>query len=408
MDRRADVWAFGAVLYEMLTGQRAFIGDDVSLTLAKVLERDPSWESLPDSTPPSVRNVLQRCLDKDPRRRVQAAGDVRLALEGAFETTVSTASDLTAAPTLQLWQRPIPLAVTVLGLVVLTGLAVWGVMRPTDPVALSVRRFALDIGAARPIPLVGVHAMPAWSPDGTQLVYAANVSGTHQLYLRTFDDLEARPIDGTEDAYEPFFSPDGDWVGFSNVAKELKKVSVRGGTPLTLCECSGLGGGTWLPDGTVIVTDYLFGGSSSLFLVPEAGGTPEPLTTHDSESGEVSHLWPHALPGGTAVLFTMTRGPDVNTSHVAVLSLDTGEQHVVVEGGFNARYVPTGHLVFGRQGALWGVPFDLDRLVTTGPEEVLLQPLSVCHGQRCSSRVDMGKLVAVVSTTTCHPIASGS
>ena len=378
VDKRADIWAFGVVLYEMLTGQRAFIGDDVSLTLAKVLERDPSWESLPDSTPPSVRNVLQRCLDKDPRRRVQAAGDVRLALEGAFETTGSTASDLTAAPTLQLWQRPIPLAVTVLGLVVLTGLAVWSVMRPTDPVALSVRRFALDIGAATPIPIAGVHAMPAWSPDGTRLVYAANLSGTHQLYLRTFDELEARPIAGTEGAFEPFFSPDGDWVGFSDVvSEELKKVSVRGGAPLTLCDCAGIGGATWLPDGTIIVTDHLFGGSSSLFLVPEAGGTPEPLTTHDSESGEVSHLWPHALPGGTAVLFTMTRGPDANTSRVAVLSLDTGEQHIVVEGGFNARYVPTGHLVFGRQGALWGVPFDLDRLVTSGPEEVLLQGIEV-------------------------------
>ena len=317
VDRRTDIWAFGAVVFEMLTGVKPFPGDDVSQTLARVIDRDPEWDALPAALTPVLDTYLHRCLEKDPRQRVRDIGDVRLAMEGAFETTVSTAFDLTTAPTLQLWQRPIPLAVAVLGLVVLTGLAVWSVMRPTDPGALSVRRFALDIGAARPIPFVGVHAMPAWSPDGTRLAYSANLSGTHQLYLRTLDELEARPIAGTEGAFEPFFSPDGDWVGFSNLTEELKKVSVRGGTPLTLCECSGNGGGTWLPDGTIIVTDFLFGGSSSLFLVPEAGGTPEPLTTHDSESGEVSHLWPHALPGGTAVLFTMTRGPDVSRGAVS-------------------------------------------------------------------------------------------
>ena len=226
--------------------------------------------------------------------------------------------------------------------------------------------------------------MLAWSPDGTRLVYAANLTGrSQQLYVRDLDDLEARPLDGTENAYEPFFSPDGEWVvGFftptSMTTGELKRVAVGGGTPLTLCECHPPAGATWLEDGTIILTHVAADGAGqTVHRLPEAGGTPELLTTPDTERGERYHFWPHALPGGTDLLFTIGRGPDVNTASVAVLSLETGEQHVVIEGGFNARYVPTGHLVFARDGALWGVPFDLDRLATTGPEEVVLQGIEV-------------------------------
>ena len=387
--KQADVWAFGAVLYEMLTGLEPFAGDDASDTLALVLKFEPEWDAVPSDAPLRVRQLIQTCLQKDPKQRVQAMGDVRLAMEGAFETAVPIPTEPTAVPQLQVWQRPIPLAVAALGLVVIIGLAVWSATRPTDPPAESIRRFAIDLGPASPIPLGNVHAMPTWSPDGTRLVYAANLTGTPQLYLRALDELEAHPITGTEGAYEPFFSPDGEWVGFftptSLLSGELKRVSVGGGTPLTLCECYPPTGATWLADGTIIATSFLAGGGGwTLHRIPEAGGTPELLTTPDVESGEFAHLWPHALPGGTDVLFTiMTNGDggvtrlDANTARLAVLSLDTGEYHVVIEGGYNARYVPTGHLVFGRQGALWGVPFDLNRLVTTGPEAVLLQSIEV-------------------------------
>ena len=381
VDKRADIWSFGVVLFEMLTGTRAFEGDDVSLTLSAVLQREPEWEVLPLNIPHGLDTYLRRCLQKDPRQRVQAIGDVRLAMEGAFETTVSTPSEPTATPMVHVWQRPIPLAIGALGLIALTGLGVWSVMRPTDPPAESVRRFALDIGPASPILVANVHAMPAWSPDGTRLVYAANIAGTHQLYLRTLDDLEARPLEGTENAYDPVFSLDGEWVGFSTPtglsSGEFKRVAVRGGTPLTLCECYPPAGATWLADGTIILPHLPEGSAPTLHRIPETGGTPEPVATLDAQNGELGHLWPHALPGGTDVLFTIVTSQSANASRVAVLSLDTGEQHVVIEGGFNARYVPTGHLVFGRQGALWGVPFDLDRLATTGPEEVLLQGIEV-------------------------------
>ena len=205
VDRRADIWAFGVVLYEMLSGRKPFPGDDVSQTLARVIETEPDWDALPATLSSHLDTYLRRCFQKDPRQRVRDIGDVRLAMEGAFETTAAVSSEPTASPTLQLWQRPLPATLTAMGLVVVTGLAVWSATRPVDPPAESVRRFALDIGPASPVPLASVHAMPAWSPDGTRLVYAASVAGTHQLYLRSLDDPEARPIDGTENAYGPFF-----------------------------------------------------------------------------------------------------------------------------------------------------------------------------------------------------------
>ena len=388
VDKKSDIWAFGAVLYEMLSGRRPFEGRDVSEVLGAVLRLEPDWDALPADAPPRVSTLVRRCVEKEPKQRLHDMADVRLAMEGAFETTVRTGDEPVAVPHLQLWQRPLPATLAVLGLVALTGLGVWSATRPTDPPTDLVRRFALDIGQASPIPLIGLHAMPVWSPDGTQLVYAANVAGTHQLYLRTLDDLEPRPIDGTEGAYWPFFSPGGEWVGFFTASAEedgeLKRVALRGGTPLTLCECFPPFGATWLADGTIIVS-RLAGDARrapTLHRIPEAGGTPEPLATLDAENGEVSHTWPHAMPGGTDVLFTIRTSQDADAARdvgrsLAVLSLDTGEQHVVVEGAYNGRYLPTGHLVFGRQGALWGVPFDLETLATTGPEEVLLQDVEV-------------------------------
>ena len=379
VDKRADVWAFGCVLYEMLTGQRPFVGDDVSDTLAAVLRAEVDLDALPEAIPARLRQIVRRCLQKDPKQRLHDIADLRLAMAGAFETTVTAPSEQVVVPKLQLWQQPLSVALIVILVAMGTGLTVWSLIGSGGTTSLPLRRFALDLGPARPIFVANVRAMPAWSPDGTRLVYAANLTDTPQLYLRALDELDVQLIAGTENAYEPFFSPDGEWVGFFETgSRELRRVSVRGGTALTLCECYPPAGATWLPDGTIIFTHDPTGGTvAALFRIPEAGGSPEPLTTLDAESGEVVHLWPHALPGGTAVLFSIVSDLDVNTSRVAVLSLDTGEQHVVVESGYNARYVPTGHLIFARQGALWGVPFDVDQLATTGPEEVVLQGIEL-------------------------------
>ena len=202
VDKRADIWAFGCVLYEMLTGQRAFQGEDVSLTLASVMKSDVNVTTLPHDLPANVRTVLRRCLEKDPSQRVRDIGDVRLAMEGVFESTGSAPAESTAALHPQVWLRPIPAIISALALVIITGLAVWALMRSAPAAPDAVTRFPIvlpsDFGSS-------THSQIALSSDGTRLVYAAN----DQLYLRGMDQMEAAPIRGTEGAVEPFFSPDG-------------------------------------------------------------------------------------------------------------------------------------------------------------------------------------------------------
>ncbi len=260
VDRRADVWSFAVVLYEMLTGKRLFEGETASHVLASVLKTEPDWTALPTDTPAVLWRLLRRCLAKDRRQRLQHIGDARLEVTDA-QTGADMIDGRDATTTrLQTWQRPI-LAIAVLGLMVLTGLGVWSATRPADPPLEPVRRFALDIGPTTPIPAAGMRVMPAWSPDGTRLVYAANLAGTTQLYVRDLADLEARPVAGTENVQQFFFSPEGDWIAFS--AEEFKKVSMRGGRPLTLCSCLTAGGGAWLTDGTIIFPRSTSGVASS-------------------------------------------------------------------------------------------------------------------------------------------------
>ena len=205
VDGRADIWAFGAVLYEMLSGQRLFQGDDVSLTLAKVLEKEPTWEALPGTAPPRMANLLQRCLQKDPRQRVQAIGDVRLAMEGAFETTVSAPAGVVAVPQLQIWQRPIPATLVALVLVAITGLAVWTLklspLQPPPPVS----RTAVSVPPSVPVAPTLSHSDVTISADGSRVVYQA---AGDVFYVRLLDQLEGAPLRGTEGAAQPFLSPE--------------------------------------------------------------------------------------------------------------------------------------------------------------------------------------------------------
>jgi serine/threonine-protein kinase len=218
----------------------------------------------------------------------------------------------------------------------------------------------------------------AVSPDGTRLVYVANRGGTRQLYVRLLDRFEATPIHGTEGAETPFFSPDGQSVGFFADGK-LKKVPLSGGAPLTLCSASVNRGASWGPDDTIIFTPYnVFSG---LFRVSASGGTPKPLTVPDRKKGEFSHRWPQILPGGKAVLITIWTGNTSDSARIDVLSLVTGERQTLIEGGSYGRYFPSGHLVYARAGGLLAVPFDLKRLRVTGPpvpilEEVTMSPIT--------------------------------
>ena len=206
VDKRADVWAFGAVLYEMLTGQKPFVGDDVSDTLALVLKFEPELNALPADTPARIRQLVQTCLQKDPKRRVHDVADVRLAMEGAFETTTSAPSEPTVTRQLQVWQRPVPLVLAGLVLVALSGLGVWGLVSPAPAPAGTVTRFPFILPEGDVTDLIDGMAL---SPDGRTLVYAGERDGVQQLFVRTRDQMTVRPLPGTEQAVHPFFSPDG-------------------------------------------------------------------------------------------------------------------------------------------------------------------------------------------------------
>jgi serine/threonine-protein kinase len=364
VDKRADIWAFGVVLFEMLTGQRAFAGEDVSVTLADVIRADLSWDTLPSDLPPGLATYLRRCLEKEPSQRIQAIGDVRLAMEGAFETTVVATPEPAIVQRLRLWQRPLSVAMIVIAAVALGGLVVWTLTRPA---AQPLARFTISLeGESRLPPNPG----PAFalSPDGQKLVYAAFSDGSQQLYVRSLDQIEAIPLRGTDGGQNVFWSPNGEWVGFKADGM-LKKVALAGGAPETLCEAEGLpGGASWGLNDAIVFSG---GPGSPLLRVSALGGIPEPLTSLRPDEGDVAHLWPQVLPGGNAVVFTVFRSSESDSS-IAVRSL-SGEEHRVLLAGTGARYVSTGHLVFVRENTLWVVPFDAEGLEVTGPASPVLE-----------------------------------
>ena len=295
VDKRADIWAFGVVVLEMLSGRKVFEGEDVSMTLSSVLQWEPDWSLLPSTMSPVLTAFLRQCLAKDPSERIHDIADVRLAMEGAFETTVTASSEPIAVPVLQVWQRPVPALLVVLATLVLGGLGVWTFARP-DGISTELMRFDLNPLDAAPLRLTNNSRDVAISTDGTRVVY----NGPGQLYLRSVDQTSWVPVRGGEGS-APFFSPDGAWIGFyDNSARILQKVSILGGPPVTLTESSGaIRGATWGTDDQII-----FGtGGAGLFRVSGGGGEPETLTTLDTEQGESSHRWPFIIPGREAVVF---------------------------------------------------------------------------------------------------------
>jgi serine/threonine-protein kinase len=367
-DRRSDVWAFGVVLYEMLTGQHPLKGDDVSETSASVLTRQPDWTVLPAAAPAPIRRLLRRCLEKDPTRRLADMADARLDIDDALSGSDSD------TPVVLLNSRTRERLIWT-SLLLLVGLAAavtaaW-VTRPVS-VPLETTRTVLsvaptgDTSGMNPLEQRGGAARPtrtavALSPDGKTLVFGTIWGGLPQLYARALDRLSAIPISGTSGGYSPFFSPDGQWVGFA-ANGELRKVPLSGGPAVTLCKAASLFGASWGDDGTIVFATQRNGG---LWRVPAAGGIPEPLTT--PQPGEYSHRLPHMLPGSRAVIFTILKGPNSwDNTQIVVRSLATSQQTVLVTGGADGRYVSTGHLVYVRLGTLMAVPFDPARLAVTG------------------------------------------
>ena len=359
VDKRSDVWAFGAVLFEMLTGKRAFAGGDVSEVLASVLAREPDWTLLPNGLSPVLGTYIRRCLHKDSKQRVHDVADVRLALEGAFETGVSQVTDDSSAiPQPAVWRRALmPMAALIVGAVV-AGVTVWRATLPAPPLPVRTEVTTSGDAALRPD---GIHRNLAITQDGSRIVYR----GQDQLLVRTLDQLEPTAfITHLDDLRAPFVSPDGEWVGFVE-RTTLKKVAITGGPPVTVTGMEGvLRGASWGEDGTIIYGTLQAG--TGLQRVSAAGGDPVVLTTMDVERGELRHFWPEILPGGEAVLFSVGYGTGVENMELAVLDLATLEHKILLTGGSHARYAATGHLVYGAEGTLRAVPFDLARLEVTG------------------------------------------
>ena len=407
VDKRADVWAFGCVLFEMLTGRRVFDARDVSEVLASVLLKDPDLASLPTDVPPRVRSVLARCLVKESKNRLRDVGEARVVLREA--ESAPAASEPTAAPVpkhnapvvpsshLQVWQRPVPAALVALVLVAVTGVVVWSLTRP-DVVPATVVRFVIPPADTAPFDFEGLYADLAITADGTQIVYRArSPGGGSQLHLRPVGQLLGAPLRGGEDGAHPFVSRDGEWVGFVDgvSSRALRKVSILGGPPVTLTEIQDfIAGASWGPDDQIIFGTVTGG----LYQVPEGGGEPEVLTTLDAAHGETGHFWPAVIPGRRAVLFvtSMSAAPLTNPQ-LAVLALDTGVVTRLGIDGVSPRYVSTGHIVYGvMEGSVRAVPFDADSLEVTGTPVPLVESVMVKTTGAANFGVsDQGSLVYV-------------
>ena len=361
-DKRSDIWAFGCVLYEMLTGKRAFDGEDRTDVLGAVVRLEPNWEALPPQVPQPVRTLLHSCLVKDRRHRVAAISTARFVLEKA-ESLAAPASPASAAtmPRTPRWGRVVMPAAAALVASAVVGAGVWLIVRPT---AGRVTRTTISTSGAAALVIVGGDRDLAITPDGSRIVYLGNQS--RQLFVRALDSLEPTAVF----AGAPrglFVSPDGQWIGFVDNVTALKKVAVTGGPAVTLATLDGSGprGATWGPDNTIIFATN--SGATGLQRVDLASGQTTILTRPDRSKGEADHVWPELLPGGRAVLFTIaavTGGLDA--ARVAVLDLQSGARTILVPGASHAHYVPSGHLIYAAGGSLWAVAFDLTRLETRG------------------------------------------
>ncbi len=373
LDKRTDIFSFGCVLYECLSGKQAFGGETVSDTLAAIIKSEPDWGAVPESTPRPVRDLLRRCLQKDPKQRLHDIADARIEIEEARATQLSGPAIATpvARPSRSrlAWGVGGPL----LGAVI-TAAALLLLRRPQPAPAPSRVRAVLPLPPGDRIrvsrPAVTV------SPDGQTIVFQSIQQGSAALFRRALSGVGAELIRGTEEGFSPFFSPDGQWIGFFT-RTELKKVPLSGGTAVTLSWVPPVSaGGSWGEDGRIVITRKFNG---ALDVIPESGGELTPLTRLDASRGEHAHLYPQILPRGRGVLFTLRLGrdfADTEASNIAVLDSATGKWKTVLEGASFARY-GAGHLVFVRGGSVFSAPFDISHLVVTGPAVALSENITV-------------------------------
>ena len=374
VDRRADIWAFGCVLYEMLTAERSFAGETMSDILAAIIRADPDWKALPTNVPPAIRHLLERCLEKEPKQRLQAIGDARIELEEARSTPRDSgiAASITGVPRLRN-ARPVVVWT-------IAGLVVGGILAAAVLLGLEGRRSSpspiyLSIALAPGQSLDPEATNPSVSSDGTEIAYVARIGGGQpQIWLRKLDDFAAKPIPGTEGAANPFFSPDGEWLGFF-ASQKLLKIAISGGPPHALCDVSGPGLGSWGEDGTIYFNPDTQG-FLGLRRISAAGGQSQPVISPDIATGELSFERPQVIPGGQALLVRVVKGFNTEQAAIAILSLKTGRHETLIEGAGSAFYVAPGYLFFARSGAVWGVSLDLQHLRVVGTPVRIIEGVS--------------------------------
>jgi len=411
VDRRADIWAFGVIVYEMLTGRLAFVGETASETMAFVMTREPEWSALPATTPERLKDVLRRCFVKDPRSRARDIGDLRITIEeiaSGEPLLVGGQPGPTPAATRTRLERVLPWAIAFASLVA-AGMALWApwssVPQPSPTVRLNVNLGDDAVFLSN----INSPANLAMSPDGAILALVAgkNVDSA-RIYVRRLDALQSTPLAGTEGARNPFFSPDGQWIGFFDAAK-LKKIAVTGGAVVTIADAPNNRGGTWTEDGSIVFSPSPL---SALMRVADGGGTPHPLTK--LANGEFAHRWPQILPGGRAVIFTVALGATgAGVGRVVAQRLPDGETKVVQPDGFFARYLPTGfgsptrsdrgggHLVYMSGSTMFAAPFDSETLEWLGVKVPVLDGVLSLPGP-------MAAPVAVSNTGALVYVPGGS
>jgi len=378
VDSRGDIFALGAVLHEMIGGRPAFRRDSRIETVNAILEADPPELA---AAPGSVDRIIKRCLAKDAANRFQSARDLGFALD-ALSDVRGAPGAVTAGRGTRFTVDGRLAAAAVLLAAGIAGASVWIIRSGPTPVARAPRHFLFQPATAPTTILFDI------ARDGSRIAFTAAGPEGRQLFIKTLDEPDARAVAGTAGAYGPVFSPDGDWIAFYTGGK-LKKIATRGGTPITLCDTPQYLGATWSSDGQITIATR----ESGLRRVSAEGGTPALFTTPDAARGEIDHHAPHWLPGNRALLLTLHAGPEI--FRVAVRSLATGEQRTLIEDGFDARYVKSGHIVYGQGHSLFAAPFDLERLAITGPSVLVVENAFtvVDSGVAAFSVADDGTLV---------------
>jgi serine/threonine-protein kinase len=367
-DARSDLFAFGCVLYEMVTGRRAFPGESQASIIAAILDREPRpmFDAAPDAHPAmrGLERIVRRCLVKKPEERWQSARDVEEVLHWVAEGEPAASGRPTAART----QTALRLAAAAFAGAVVGAAVLWAGLQSRAPspavvrLTLPVQGNALGFGGA-------LGSRLAIAPDGSRLVYVAEEQRAGKAYVRPLDSHDV-PLESTVGATSVFLSPDGEWLGFFGGGK-LKKTRLAGGPAATICDAIEGVGATWTAADTIVFAPSPV---SALAQVPSVGGTPQPVTK--LENGETSHRWPSMLPDGETILFAAARGADFTSSRIFMQSLRTGARTEIVEGTY-PRYSPTGHILFARDATLFALPFDARRLQATGSAAPVITDLAM-------------------------------